>query len=95
MMDLIDRLWLLTMFCSTNPLDTPACYSFWIAVCAFLAGAGMHLVIYHLWQMWAYRQKWKAAVLAEQQRNAIADDETMSRHRWAGDDQYGETPRRG
>lgn len=92
MMDLMDRVWLLTQYCTGTALNTLACYEFWVFVCALMATIATYLIASSLWAMWTYRQKWKAALLAEQQRNAVADDETMKRYRWAGDSNYSETP---
>lgn len=88
LLNLFADLWEMAVLCSGLPMDEPLCRPFWQILAAFCAMIGTGLICTTAWRYIQYRRQWNAAMLAQQQRDAIADEATMQQHRWIGDDNF-------
>jgi len=73
-------------FCLSQPMQAPACRQFWtwsmIAAFAVALAAALALA----WRFVSYKLKLAAALRAQRERERIADEETLARYRWSGED---------
>lgn len=81
----MDPLYHYILFCLTMPIAEPICRTFWtwamhgaamLAVFSFAAVA-LNVVI--------YARKYREALRAQEEREKVADPETMERYRWRED----------
>lgn len=74
--------------CFPLPMQTPACRPFWtwLMIGSFSLSAVIALAI--IWKIVSYRLKLAAALRAQEERDRLPDEATMSRVRWPGDKAY-------
>jgi hypothetical protein len=77
-MQLIDYL----SMCTTLPISAPACHSLWATVMYASAAIGVSLAGWFIWKLIDHKRKLAAALLAQQERERIADAATMREHTW-------------
>jgi len=85
-MKLFEQWYAYFSFCMDNPLNDPACRTFWTSVIVASLTIGAFTTIAVGWNIISYKMKHRAALNAQAMPDAIADDETMERHLWVGDD---------
>lgn len=75
-------------FCLSQPMQAPVCRPFWIVLMigAFAFSALAILIV--IWNRVSYRRKLAAALRAQQVRDQMPDEETLSKVRWGGDKAY-------
>ncbi len=77
-MPLIDYLGM----CATLPISAPACYAFWENVMYGSYSIGILLAGWFVWKLVDQKQKFAAALRAEQERARVADTAVMREHTW-------------
>lgn len=75
-------------YCFPQPIQTPVCRPFWtwLIIGSFAFSALTVLIV--IWKIVSFKLKLAAALRAQEERDRMPDDETMSRVRWAGDKAY-------
>ena len=71
--------------CWALPMAAPVCQPIWIWVAEGSMALGALFLLWFAWQVISYVFKYRAALRAEAARNMVADEATMSRHKWTGD----------
>jgi hypothetical protein len=71
--------------CIASPMNTPLCFKFWGLV--YLSAFFVLLLIFYklLRKILKDRSDWQKYLIKVENRNKIADDETMARSVWRGD----------
>jgi len=73
--------------CMSSPMSMPVCKPFWETVMYLSAAVGLALLLWATWQLIDYLLKLHAARRAQQERERVADKDTMRQHVW-DDDKY-------
>lgn len=75
--------------CWSLPWSAPGCLPLWYWVSVTSMGAGVLLLLWVAWRVIDYYRMLRAALRAQAAREAVADEETINRHRWVGEDDAG------
>ena len=73
-------------FCFAEPMYGTVCRPFWTWVVIGVFAFGLLMLLMAVWHLVAYQLKVKAALRAQQERDRVADEETLASVRWVGDD---------
>ena len=81
----VEASWAYTSFCISAPFAAPACRSFWMGIAIASAAIGLIVLFKVLVRMVKYYQAVRAEARRQAELQRVADEETMVRHRWEGD----------
>ena len=73
-------------FCLAEPMQAPVCRPFWTWVVAGVFAIALLLSLWVVWRVVSYKLKVAAAMKVQQERDRVADEETLAKVRWVGDD---------
>ena len=78
--------------CWSLPWAAPACRPLWYWVAAASMAGGVLLLLWAAWRVINYFLMLRAALRAEAARGMVADEATMQKHTWDGDNAILQTP---
>lgn len=84
----IERWWAYIDWCLKAEIHAPVCQPFWSWATGALLGIVILAVVWAVAKFISYRIKLAAALRAEEEREAVADEDTMREHTWDGDKAY-------
>lgn len=74
--------------CIISDFRTPSCTPFWTWIAYILFVIGAISVTYLIANFVSYKLKYRAALRAQEERERVADSDTMQKHIWEGDKAY-------